>query len=334
MSNKKQNDPSRREAETQQTRKADGNDTPAGQSAEQETQRPAATIEAFLPTDYFSSDIAAQAAKRRRRLALFATIVVLVAAITTAGLVYYRRLRQNPSDFFANAPNTPAPTPAAASNNAAPAPNVTSTPTPDPFSVLEQPSELVLPQNVVNVMLIGADYAEERESWHGKDGLTAAHADVMIVLAINFDENRADLISLPRDTYTLVPGVSGIYKLNASLDCGGGLLAENGAGFLKVCETASYLLGGIPVNYYYAVTMPAVKQLVDAIGGVDFNLDISFTMQGRTYYEGRQHMNGQAVLDYLRVRKEASGLKPSERGDAQRVKRQKKMLIAIFNQLK
>ena len=334
MSNKKQNDPSRREAETQQTRKADGNDTPAGQSAEQETQRPAATIEAFLPTDYFSSDIAAQAAKRRRRLALFATIVVLVAAIATAGLVYYRRLRQNPSDFFANAPNTPAPTPAAASNNAAPAPNVTSTPTPDPFSVLEQPSELVLPQNVVNVMLIGADYAEERESWHGKDGLTAAHADVMIVLAINFDENRADLISLPRDTYTLVPGVSGIYKLNASLDCGGGLLAENGAGFLKVCETASYLLGGIPVNYYYAVTMPAVKQLVDAIGGVDFNLDISFTMQGRTYYEGRQHMNGQAVLDYLRVRKEASGLKPSERGDAQRVKRQKKMLIAIFNQLK
>lgn len=334
MSNKKQNDPSRREAETQQTRKADRNDTPAGQSAEQETQRPAATIEAFLPTDYFSSDIAAQAAKRRRRLALFATIVVLVAAITTAGLVYYRRLRQNPSDFFANAPNTPAPTPTAASNNAAPAPNVTSTPTPDPFSVLEQPSELVLPQNVVNVMLIGADYAEERESWHGKDGLTAAHADVMIVLAINFDENRADLISLPRDTYTLVPGVSGIYKLNASLDCGGGLLAENGAGFLKVCETASYLLGGIPVNYYYAVTMPAVKQLVDAIGGVDFNLDISFTMQGRTYYEGRQHMNGQAVLDYLRVRKEASGLKPSERGDAQRVKRQKKMLIAIFNQLK
>ena len=176
MSNKKQNDPSRREAETQQTRKADGNDTPAGQSAEQETQRPAATIEAFLPTDYFSSDIAAQAAKRRRRLALFAAIVVLVAAIATAGLVYYRRLRQNPSDFFANAPNTPAPTPAAASNNAAPAPNVTSTPTPDPFSVLEQPSELVLPQNVVNVMLIGADYAEERESWHGKDGLTAAHA--------------------------------------------------------------------------------------------------------------------------------------------------------------
>lgn len=104
MSNKKQNDPSRREAETQQTRKADGNDTPAGQSAEQETQRPAATIEAFLPTDYFSSDIAAQAAKRRRRLALFAAIVVLVAAIATAGLVYYRRLRQNPSDFLQTPP--------------------------------------------------------------------------------------------------------------------------------------------------------------------------------------------------------------------------------------
>ena len=41
-------------------------------------------------------------------------------------------------------------------------------------------------------------------------------------------------------------------------------------------------LGGIPVDHYYAVTMPAVKELVDAIGGVDYRLDVSFTMQGRT----------------------------------------------------
>ncbi len=150
----------------------------------------------------------------------------------------------------------------------------------------------------------------------------------MMVAAINFDENRVDLISLPRDTYAKIPGVKGIYKLNASLNCGGGYEAAGGAGFLKTCEAASWMLGGIPINYYYAVTMPAVKQLVDAVGGVDYNLEMTYTMMGRRYTAGPTHLNGQGVLDYLRVRKNIqSG------GDLNRVNRQKKMLIAIFKSL-
>ena len=58
----------------------------------------------------------------------------------------------------------------------------------------------------------------------------------MIVLSINTKTKKVDLISLPRDTYANIPGVEGIYKLNASIDCGGGW--PTAEGFEKVCEAA------------------------------------------------------------------------------------------------
>jgi len=67
---------------------------------------------------------------------------------------------------------------------------------------------------------------------------------------------------------------------------------------------------------------------------VDYDLEVSFKMQGRSYTEGFQHMDGQAVLDYLRVRKSGTGLSQGETGDANRVNRQKKMLVAIFDKIK
>ena len=110
------------------------------------------------------------------------------------------------------------------------------TPTPDPYEEMLSVADMSMMKDIVNVLVIGVDYAPERETWSGKH---AYHADVMLVLAINFKENTVDMISLPRDTYAKIPGVDGIYKLNASLDCGGGLPD----GFPKVCESASWMLG-------------------------------------------------------------------------------------------
>ena len=198
------------------------------------------------------------------------------------------------------------------------------TATETPRSAKEESIEQILKdslRNIVNIMLIGVDYSPGRNKRN-------FHADVMIVLAINTEKNEIHLISLPRDTYAKIPGVNGIYKLNASIDCGGGWPTPSG--FEKVCEAASWMLGGIPVNYYYAIDMEAVKGLVDEIGGVDYNVDVKFEGEMRYYKEGFQHMDGQAVLDYLRVRKNLG----SESGDLNRINRQKKMLAAIFNKLK
>ena len=284
-------------------------------------------VEAFVPTDYFQQEQPKKRLSRGGIIAICAGALALVLAC--AGLIYLNALRNDPGSFFHVSRATATPLPATPDPSAAPTQEPTPSPTLDPYTALEQQADLSMMQNIVNVAFIGVDYAEERlTGYHGKAEDNAFHADVILILAINFDENRVDLISIPRDTYANIPGVKGIYKINASLDCGGGLFAENGAGFEKVCEAAEWMLGGIPVDYYYAVTMPAVKQLVDAVGGVDYDLELNFKIQGRSYKKGQQHMDGQAVLDYLRVRKNIT-----QSGDNNRVNRQKKMMVALFKSM-
>ncbi len=278
------------------------------------------------------------AVKKRRRLskggltAIIIAAVLLVAAVA-AGSIYYDALKSRPEELF-NSINDVKPSPSASE---APAPSKSAAPSPTPtlsdYELLMQEADTSLMKNIVNVMLIGVDYAEERTEdnpdWNGK---VAYHADVMIILAINFDENTVDMISVPRDTMIKeMPGVEGMYKLNASLDCGGGFPD----GFGKVMEANSWMLGGIPIDYYYAVTMPGCKDLVDAIGGVDYDLEMDFSLAGRSYTAGYQHMDGQAVLDYLRVRKNSGKSRlTGGTGDLNRINRQKDMLVAIFNKLK
>ena len=305
-------------------------DASAKQDAPESQDAPAKqdAVEPFVPTDYFQE----QPKKRLGRGGIVAICAgVLVLALAAAGLIYFNNLRNNPASFFELHGATPTPGGAALTPapSAGPTDEPTTSPTIDPYTELQQQADTSIMKNILNVAFIGVDYAEERLSGYGgKAEDNAFHADVILVLAINFDENRVDMISIPRDTYAKIPGVKGIYKINASLDCGGGLFAENGAGFEKVCEAASWMLGDIPVDYYYAVTMPAVKQLVDAVGGVDYDLELDFKMQGRTYQKGQQHMDGQAVLDYLRVRKNVVSS-----GDNNRVNRQKKMLVALFQSM-
>lgn len=214
----------------------------------------------------------------------------------------------------------------------------TPAPTDDPYTELEKTADVSMMDGIVNILFIGVDYEAARidKKWVGKDG-NAFHSDVMIVCAVNFNENRVDLISLPRDTYASIPDVKGVYKLNAALNCGTdgtnyGLFCENGEGFQKVCEAAEWMLGGIPVNYYYAVTMESVKQIVDIVGGVWYNLEGDFDNGGRYYKAGYQFMDGQACLDYMRVRKPGHGQLPT--GDSNRVNRQKNMMVDIFKKMK
>lgn len=187
----------------------------------------------------------------------------------------------------------------------------------------ETEKETVLP-DIVNIMLIGIDAYENGGTTSG----TEPHADVCMVLAINFKTNKIDLVSLPRDTFTTTPGYYGYYKLNCTFNVGGGLKDPDG-GFQQVCRTAEQLMGGVSIPYYYAVDFQAVVELVDAVGGIDFEVDTPFhTLSGKYYPTGLQHLDGDGVMGYLRIRTEADGL------DTSRTERQRKMLVALFDKLK
>ena len=247
--------------------------------------------------------------KRIRTYALLAAVAVLVIALGVllggkiSGILFSGQDLFNKDDRTAQA--TPAPIqvtdipiqvptteataePSPVLNTDAP---IISTPSPiatsDPYEDLAKVADTSMMDGIVNIMFIGVDYEAARidKSWSGKGG-NSFHSDVMIVCAVNFNENRVDLISLPRDTYASIPEVKGVYKLNASLNCGTdgtnyGIFCEHGEGFEKVCEAAEWMLGGIPVDYYYAVTMESVKQIVDIVGGVWYNLEGDFDNGGR-----------------------------------------------------
>lgn len=202
------------------------------------------------------------------------------------------------------------------------------TPVPTPSST-PRPSSA----NTLNIMLMGIDAYENGRTTSG----SMPHTDVMMVIAIHFDDNTVDLITLPRDTMTTAPGYYGYYKLNGVFNVGlGGWKRPKGKsdeladGFLLTCRAAEEWLGGISIPYYYGVDFQAVIDIVNAIGGIDYDVDQPFHAHNsnRAYHKGMQHLDGDAVLGYLRIRQGADGL------DSSRTARQRRMMVAIFKKLK
>jgi len=72
-----------------------------------------------------------------------------------------------------------------------------------------------------------------------------------------------------------------------------------------------------------------VMDVVDAMDGIDYDVDVSFSLDGRSLSEGFQHLDGQQVLDYCRVRENITG-----GSDIARTARQRKMILAIFEYMK
>ena len=260
--------------------------------------------------------------KGKSKRTVIILLVVLLLLLGGGGYLYSRVhiIVNNPGDLFDEAA---LPTATATSKEASQTPDEADESTPIPEEGTEETSEKT---GIINILLLGVDRTPEGGTSSG----SMPHADAVMVIAVNFDDNTVDLVSLPRDSFVNMPSVKGFYKLNGIFNVGGGY-DDPDAAFSLMCEAAEWMLGGISVDYYYSVDFEAVMELVDAIGGVDYDMDMSYSnSDGRTYKEGMQHLDGQGVLDYLRARRNAT----TDANDRGRVNRQKKMMIAIFKQLK
>ena len=125
---------------------------------------------------------------------------------------------------------------------------------------------------------------------------TGQRADSVMVLH-KAENGQTSLTSLPRDTYVNIPGY-GEDKINASYAYGGAkLLVKTVEGLTKM-----------KVNHYVEVGMGGVKNVVDAVGGVEACLDYDVddhdsgliwnTAQGKC-----QQVNGEKALAFSRMRK-------------------------------
>ena len=290
----------------------------------------------------------------RVKLILKILLFTALAAIVAVGLRFAYVMFVDPMSAFGGNPTpapteaptvpptpeaTPAPTPSptptpAALPTASPTPEPTPTPTPAPTYSPKELADLSFMKNRVNILMLGWDQSPERTEEGSsvyRDENNNFRSDVIMLLTVNFKRGSADLISIPRDTFATIYNdkgekysETGHWKINAAFAKGG---SADGKGFEYARETISKLFGGIPIDYYAGVDMTGLKAVVDAMGGVDYDVDVRIELNGRVLETGYQHLNGQQVLDYCRARKGISS-------DVGRNDRQQRMLFAVFNQLK
>lgn len=160
-----------------------------------------------------------------------------------------------------------------------------------------------------SVLLLGIDSGDLGRTEQGR-------SDTVMVATVNPQENKSTLVSIPRDTYVDIVGEGKQDKINHAYAFGGTSMAM---------DTVSEFLD-IPLDHYVSINMQGIKELVDAVGGVDVNNDLEFEQDGHTYNFGKIHMNGEEALGYLRMRHE------DPEGDYGRQKRQRAVVEAVVDQ--
>lgn len=147
---------------------------------------------------------------------------------------------------------------------------------------------------------------------------TTSRSDVNMLVTVNPATHQILMTSIPRDYYVQLPGISGEYydKLtHAGLygaDCSMNTLSQ---------------LFGIDIDYYAKVNFTTLRDMVNALGGVDLDSRYEFTtISGEYFVEGMNYgVDGSSALAFARERYNLPN------GDNDRVINQQIVLKAIIN---
>lgn len=196
----------------------------------------------------------------------------------------------------------------------------------------------------INVMLLGQDAGEDR---------TGTRPDTIMVASIDTETGRTALFSVPRNLQNVrfPAGTAAAERFPDGFDYFGGeedlinavwtwandepdLFPGDPDPGLTATRWAVEESLGLDIDYYAMVDLQGFSQLVDAIGGVDMNVERQIPIGGGTnlatggkypitgYIEpGPQHLNGDQALWYARSREGSS--------DFNRLCRQQRMVQVV-----
>lgn len=147
---------------------------------------------------------------------------------------------------------------------------------------------------------------------------TTSRSDVNMLVTVNPKTKQVLMTSIPRDYYVQLPGVSGesydklthagLYGAQCSMD------------------TLSQLFG-VDVDYYAKVNFTTLRDMVNALGGVDLDSRYEFTtISGEYFVQGMNYdVDGSSALAFARERYNLPN------GDNDRVMNQQIVMKAILN---
>jgi len=190
-----------------------------------------------------------------------------------------------------------------------------------------RPVEEEFDQRTINVVILGLHNRNEDNSFG-----EIYYVDTILIASINFDRNTLSLLSVPRDSYVKIAGSDLADRIRQSYSYGYQAAAgeSHSAGLQTTLETIAAMFKEVSLQYYIAMDMEGLKKLIDAMGGVYYEVEqdmIGFTPQ-ESLAAGPQLLDGRGYMTYLTYRE------PDARDDLNRMKRQKALLLATFEYFK
>lgn len=176
----------------------------------------------------------------------------------------------------------------------------------------------------ITVLLMGVDTGDgtRADLWSGQ-------SDTMIVMTINPKTNTTTMVSLERDMLTQIIDKNGdivdTAKLNAAYASGGAATAVS---------TIQQQIG-LDIDKYALINMNGLKDLVNAVGGIDVDNTLGETISieetepdyTATVEPGKQHIDGDQALVYARMRHQ------DPEGDIGRQARQREVITQIVSKI-
>ncbi|MGA6170721.1 LCP family protein [Streptomyces sp. NPDC012600] len=191
----------------------------------------------------------------------------------------------------------------------------------------ERPTPVVM--DAQNILLIGSDSRAGDNSRYGRDDGGSQRSDTTILLHLAADRKSATAVSLPRDLMVEIPGCrtsdgketrEQFTQFNSAFELGGTACT------IRTVER----LTGIRVDHHMVVDFNGFKDMVDAVDGVEICLKepIDDKDAHLELPAGRQTLNGEEALGYVRARKTLG-----DGSDTERMERQQKFLGALVNKM-
>jgi len=162
-----------------------------------------------------------------------------------------------------------------------------------------------------SILLLGVDTGDKGRTEQGR-------SDTMMVMTVNPNTDKTTIVSIPRDTRTEIVGHGTTDKINHAYAFGGTAMSVN---------TVQNMLD-VPIDYYVEVNMQGLKDVVNAVGGVQVTSPLTFSSGGYKFAEGvPTSLDGEAALAYSRMRYE------DPNGDYGRQERQRQIIQATVEKL-
>ncbi|GII00866.1 LCP family protein [Planobispora takensis] len=172
----------------------------------------------------------------------------------------------------------------------------------------------------MNILLVGVDRRDDltrKQQNQLKLGReTGERTDTMMVIHLSEDHRKVTVVSLPRDTWTTIPG-KGEHKINSAYQLGGP----------KLTTRTVQNVTGLTIHHYVEVNVLGFINVVDALGGVSVCTPVAINdpKTALSLQPGTYSLDGVRALAYARTRATA-------RSDLDRIDRQQQVISALLNQ--